>query len=104
MIYLKRSHRPRPWRLRKEQEFYFYYDRAPGGEYANAESPYCGCYLPTEVRRLRERYGYESVTCTGRAGTLMVFDNLGLHRATPLRRNFRLLLSSYWMLPRVASS
>ncbi|MGH3796662.1 MAG: phytanoyl-CoA dioxygenase family protein [Pseudonocardiaceae bacterium] len=102
MMYLKGSHRPRPWRIRKEQEFYFYYDRGDAGEYANEESPYCGCYLPTEVRRLRERYGYESVTCTGRAGTLMLFDNLGLHRASPLRRNSRLLLSSYWMLPRSA--
>jgi hypothetical protein len=102
MVYLKGSHRLRPWRIRKEQEFYFYYDRDDAGEYANEESPYCGCYLPTEVRRLRERYSYEPVTCTGRAGTLMLFDNLGLHRASALRRNFRLLLSSYWMLPRSA--
>ncbi|MGQ0777527.1 MAG: phytanoyl-CoA dioxygenase family protein [Pseudonocardiales bacterium] len=102
MVYLKGSHRLRPWRIRKEQEFYFYYDRDDGGEYTNEESPYCGCYLPTEIRRLRERYGYEPVTCTGRAGTLMLFDNLGLHRASPLRRNSRLLLSSYWMLPRSA--
>ncbi|MGH3872922.1 MAG: hypothetical protein ACRDSR_15690 [Pseudonocardiaceae bacterium] len=72
------------------------------GKYANKENPYCGCYLPPKVRRLRERYGYEPVTCTGRAGTLMLFDNLGLHRASLLRRNSRLLLSSYWMLPRSA--
>lgn len=101
MMYLKGSHRlPRPWRIRKEQEFYFYYGRNNTGEYANEESPYCGCFLPTEVRRLRERYGYETVTCTGQAGTLMLFDNLGLHRASPLRRNSRLILSCYWMLPR----
>jgi hypothetical protein len=60
--------------------FYFYYNRDDAGKYANEESPYRGCYLPTEVRRLRERYGYEQVTCTGRAGTLMLFDNLGPHR------------------------
>lgn len=102
MVYLKGSHRLRPWRIRKEQEFYFYYDRDDAGEYANEESPYCGCYLPTEIRRLRERYGYEPVTCTGPAGTLMLFDNLGLHRASTLRRNFRLLLSIYWILPRSA--
>lgn len=99
MVYLKGSHRPRPWRIRKEQEFYFYYDRNDAGKYANEESPYCGCFLPTEVRRLRERYGYEPVTCTGTAGTLMMFDNLGLHRASPLRKNSRLILSCYWMLP-----
>jgi Phytanoyl-CoA dioxygenase (PhyH) len=99
MIYLKGSHRPRPWRFRKEKEFYLYYERNGAGEYVNEESPYCGCLLPTEVRALRERYGYEPVTCTGRAGTLMLFDNLGLHRASLLKRNLRLLLSSYWMLP-----
>jgi hypothetical protein len=102
MEYLKGSHEWRPWRLRKEQEFYFYYDRDGAGTYANEESPYCGCYLPTDVRRLRERYGYERVLCTGRAGTLVLFDNLGLHRASALRANSRLILSSYWMLPRPA--
>ena len=100
MIYLKGSQRPRLWRLRKEKEFYFYYERDGAGEYANDESPYCGCFLPTEVRALKARHGYEPVTCTGAAGTLMLFDNLGLHRASPLRRDSRLLLSSYWMLPR----
>jgi hypothetical protein len=89
-------------RVRMRVEFYFYYDRDDVGGYASEESPYCGCSLPTEVRGLRERYGYEPVTCTGRAGALMLFDNLGLHRASTLRRNFRLLLSTYWMLPRSA--
>lgn len=99
MEYLVGSHRVRPWRLRKEREFYVYYDRAADGRYRNEESAYCGCLLPTEARRLREKYGFRSVSCTGRRGTLILFDNLGLHRARPLRRNTRLLLSSYWMLP-----
>lgn len=100
MIYLKGSHKPSRWRVAKEKEFFSYYERRADGTYANEESAYCGCFLPTEARRIRERYGFEPVVCTGRAGTLMMFDNLGLHRATPLRRNRRLLLSGYWMLPR----
>jgi hypothetical protein len=99
MIYLKGSHKQRLWRLAKEKEFFFYYRRDPGGVYLNEESPYCGCCLPTEARRLRERYDFEAITCTGKAGTLMIFDNLGLHRATELRKNYRLILSGYWMLP-----
>jgi hypothetical protein len=102
MVYLKGSHRQRLWRLRKEKEFFLYYQRGANGKYLNEESAYCGCYLPTEARRLRERYGYQPVTCTGRAGTLIVFDNLGLHRATQLKKNYRLLLSGYWMLPQLA--
>jgi hypothetical protein len=100
MEYLKGSHRPRRWRLGKEKEFFLYYERDTAGAYVNEESAYCGCFLPTEARTLQERHGYERITCTGPAGTLMLFDNLGLHRASPLRRNRRLILSSYWMLPR----
>jgi Phytanoyl-CoA dioxygenase (PhyH) len=100
LVYLKGSHRQRLWRIPKEQEFFSYYDRRPDGQYANEESPYCGCFLPTEARRLRERYGYEQLVCTARAGTLIIFDNLGLHRSTELHQNMRLILSSYWMLPK----
>lgn len=100
LVYLKGSHRQRLWRIRKEREFFFYYDRHPDGQYANEESAYCGCFLPTEARQLRERHGYEQLVCTGRAGTLIIFDNLGLHRSTELRKNMRLILSSYWILPR----
>jgi len=32
-----------------------------------------------------------------------VFDNLGLHRASVLRENYRLILSGYWMLPKSPS-
>lgn len=99
MMYLKGSHKQRLWRLRKEREFFAYYEKNSNGEYLNEESAYCGCYLPTEARRLRERYSYEPVICTARAGTLIIFDNLGLHRATELKKNYRLILSGYWMLP-----
>ncbi len=99
MIYLKGSHRQSLWRLAKEREFFRYYERRPDGAYANDESAYCGCFLPPEARRIRDRHGYAPLLCTSRAGTLMLFDNRGLHRATPLLRNRRLLLSGYWMLP-----
>lgn len=99
LVYLKGSHKHRAWRIPKEEEFFLQYGRDADGGYSNEESPYCGCFLPTEARRIRERYGYEEVVCTARAGTLIVFDNLGLHRASRLEGDHRLLLSSYWMLP-----
>jgi hypothetical protein len=99
MIYLRGSHRPSRWRLAKEREFFHYYECHADGAYANDESAYCGCFLPPEARRIADRHGYAPLLCTGRAGTLMLFDNRGLHRATPLLRDHRLLLSGYWMLP-----
>jgi hypothetical protein len=99
MIYLKGSHRQSVWRIAKEREFFHYYHRGAEGEYGNDESAYCGCLLPPELRAICELHDYAPVLCTGRAGTLMLFDNLGLHRATPLKRGQRLLLSGYWMLP-----
>jgi hypothetical protein len=104
MIYLRGSHKPRLWRLNKEKEFFHYYGKQADGQYANEESPYCGCVLPPEVRRLRERHGFQALTCTGPAGTLVVFDNLGLHRSSVLRRDHRLVLSQYWTLPGGAES
>lgn len=99
MIYLKRSHRFRPWRIRKEQDFYYLYGRDEHGKYTNEESPFSGCVLPTDARRLADRHGYEEFHCTGPAGSLLLFDNLGLHRATPLMAGRRLILSTYWTIP-----
>jgi hypothetical protein len=99
MHYLRGSHRWRPWRFRREQDFFAYYRRGSDGAYLNEESRYAGCMLPTDVRRLRERYGWTNISCEGDPGTLVIFDNLGLHRSTPLTTGLRLLLSSYWQLP-----
>ncbi|WP_239342032.1 phytanoyl-CoA dioxygenase family protein [Frankia sp. CiP3] len=99
MEYLVGSHRWSPWRIRLEQDFFEYYRKRTDGQYANDESAYAGCILPTQARRLRARHNWRSMCCDGPAGTLVVFDNLGLHRARPLLKGSRLLLSSYWQLP-----
>jgi hypothetical protein len=99
LVYMRGSHKKRLWKLEKEKEFFKYYGKKADGTYINEESPYCGCVLPTEARRLRERYGFDQFVCTGSAGTLVLFDNLGLHRASVLQSGSRLLLSSYWTLP-----
>ncbi|UOE19332.1 phytanoyl-CoA dioxygenase family protein [Thermobifida halotolerans] len=99
MEYLVGSHRGALWRARLEQDFFEYYRKDAQGRYANEESAYAGCILPTQARRLRERYKWRSMSCEGAAGTLVIFDNLGLHRARPLKAGTRLLLSAYWQLP-----
>ncbi|MGH3567402.1 MAG: hypothetical protein ACRDRH_15485 [Pseudonocardia sp.] len=100
LVYLKGSHKLRRWRIAKEQDFFFQYSRDSSGTELNDETPYCGCFLPTDVHRIQRLYGYEQLSCEASAGTLIIFDNLGLHRASRLIDGHRLLLSSYWMLPR----
>lgn len=99
MEYLVGSHHWSPWRIRLEQDFFEYYRKDANGQYANEESAYAGCILPTQASRLIERHKWRSMSCEGPAGTLVIFDNLGLHRARPLRAGERLLLSTYWQLP-----
>jgi|tagenome__1003787_1003787.scaffolds.fasta_scaffold20981631_4 hypothetical protein len=56
----------------------------PRGFAATQERFFLGSFWPPEVAQLRSDFGYEDLTCTGSAGTLVVFDGRGLHRATPL--------------------
>ncbi len=63
MQYLMGSHKWRPWRFRREQDFFAYYGQGVDGNYVNEESPYAGCLLPTDARRLRERYGWAMLSC-----------------------------------------
>jgi hypothetical protein len=96
MVYLRRSHRPGMWRLQTEADLAFRYRTTPAG-FATEDSLYMGCFWPHHVEALKERYGFSDVVCTGPAGTLIVFDGRGLHRATPLSCGRRAVLLSYWV-------
>jgi hypothetical protein len=97
MIYLTGSHHG-VWRLPMEARIAGQFRTDQRG-FAVPEDYYIGCFWPHEVQRLAETYGYREITCTGPAGTLMMFDGRGLHRATPLRSGRRLMLTSYWIHP-----
>ena len=58
---------------------------------------FVGCYWPYEVNELKDAYGLEDVACTGTAGTLVLFDARGIHRATELHSAYRKLLIRYWI-------
>lgn len=96
MVYLRRSHQPGIWRLSTEVEIALRYRTTPAG-FATEDSFYRGCFWPHHVDALKKRYGFSDVLCTGSAGTLVVFDGRGLHRATPLHNGRRVVLLSYWM-------
>lgn len=94
-IYYKGSHRGM-WRLPMEARITNWYRTDLDG-FAVPEDYYLGCFWPHEVQRLVQAHGYDETICTGRAGTLLMFNGRGLHRATPLRSGQRLTLSSYWI-------
>ncbi len=84
-VYLKRSHTPGRWRERKEYEYY-----------RNGRTGSYGHFFIQEVNYLKSKYGFESVTCTGKRGTLILADTRGLHKGTPLMSDKRLLLANFF--------
>ncbi|MGC0375888.1 phytanoyl-CoA dioxygenase family protein [Streptomyces sp. SAI-229] len=95
MRYLRGSHRG-AWRLPSEARIDAWY-RTDDRGFALPEHYYLGCVWPHEAGRLSAAFGYEDVECTGTAGTLVMFDGRGVHRATPLRAGRRTILTSYWV-------
>lgn len=94
-VYYKGSHRGL-WRLPMEARIAGWYRTDPEG-FAVPDDFYLGCFWPHEVQRLVEANGFRETICTGPAGTLLMFNGRGLHRATPLRSGRRLTLASYWI-------
>ncbi len=99
MVYLKGSHRSGLWRQQKEQEYFDYFQTDADGRYLDEAAASCGCYLLPEVRNLQQRYGFQEHQCIGKAGTVVLFDTRGLHRASVLNKNSRLVLMNAWKIP-----
>ncbi len=84
-VYVKGSHRQDSWRF--AEEYRYYRDRKRG--------PY-GHFVPQMVASLKDHYGYEEVSVTGPAGTMILFDARGIHRSTSVRTRDRLVLANYF--------
>ena len=95
-VYLRGSHKGW-WRMWTEARIDRFYTVSPNGYGADAERFFLGSYWPHEVAQLRNDYGFSDLVCTGAAGSLLLFDGRGLHRATPLTGDRRLILNSYWI-------
>ncbi len=96
MIYLKGSHEG-AWRLPMEARIDARYKTNDRGYAASPDLAFIGCYWPYEVNEFKTLYGLQDVICTGPAGTLIIFDSRGLHRATELKCPYRKLLINYWI-------
>jgi hypothetical protein len=96
LLYLRGSHRGL-WRLLTEARISRYYRTTERGYASDRERFFLGSFWPHEVAQLKRDFGYEELLCAGPAGTLVLFDGRGLHKATPLYGERRLILASYWI-------
>jgi hypothetical protein len=95
LCYLKGSHKG-DWRLPMEFKIASKYQVGDHGYAKDDDVAWVGCYWPYEVSDIKSKYGLEEVVCTGRIGTLVVFDARGLHRASELGNEHRkVLISNY---------
>lgn len=96
LCYLKGSHKGQ-WRLPMEYKLAMQYEAGDNGYSKDLDVVWVGCYWPYEVSSLKRQYGIEEVVCTGKAGTLVVFDARGLHKATELRSASRKILINHYI-------
>jgi hypothetical protein len=96
LVYLKGSHKG-SWRRRTEWLIYRKYKVGPSGYAADTDLSYIGCFWPYEINEIKARHGFSEFTCTAPAGSLIMFDARGVHRATPLLNSSRTLLIDYWV-------
>jgi len=84
-VYAPGTHRPSAWRRRYDIEFDTHHR---SGRY--------GHFFPHEIQHLRanSKAHIEERFVTGPAGTLIFADFRGLHRATPLATDRRLMLNN----------
>jgi hypothetical protein len=98
MQYLVGSHRG-AWRLPHEALLNKFYRTSASSTFAADEEVLSlGSLWPYQVGHLQRKYGLKILTCSAPAGSLLVFDARGLHRARPLHLGERRLLSSYWIV------
>lgn len=82
-IYFKGSHKQGSWR----EKYNFEFERdGHNGRY--------GHFFQQEMRELIDTQGFEKLTCTGNAGTLILADFRGIHKGTTLNKGQRILLNS----------
>lgn len=82
-VYYKGSHKQDRWKRKYHLEF----------ERDGITGRY-GHFFLQEMRGLQEKYGFEELVCTGKAGTLIFADFRGIHKGTTLKSGKRILLNN----------
>ena len=91
--YVKKSHKTASWRRPKELDAYKYGYDGNWGFYHQHE-------FDSIMNGVGRQLGFEKVTCTGPAGTMILFNANGLHRRELLRKDYRIIVSNYYQVPR----
>ena len=81
--YYKNTHKDEAWKYDKNYE----YER--DGEFGAY-----GHFHPQELVKLRQSRKVEELTCTGKAGTLIIADFRGIHKGSVLKSGRRIILNS----------
>ena len=72
--------------------------------YVNQQSGDWGQFTANHVSVAKKRYGFKDKACTGKRGTLILFDSGGLHRSSVVRSGERYVLCPYYeIVPRKRS-
>jgi hypothetical protein len=87
--YVKRSHIGGKWRRKKELDAFHYGLTGDWGFFHQHE--YDGV-----MKRWGKPLGWEKIVCTGKAGTMILFDANGLHRRELCRSGSRIVMSNYY--------
>ncbi|MGM9515879.1 phytanoyl-CoA dioxygenase family protein [Roseateles sp. DB2] len=96
VVYLKGSHKG-DWRLPMEYKTHTLYQTSETGYAKDLDVVWVGCYWPYEVNEIKKKHGLQEQVCTGKAGTLVVFDARGLHKATELINDHRYILINHYI-------
>ena len=95
-MYIRGTHRSAPWREPKERQILTHDIYGPHRAFGDR-----GNYFEVgEVRHLTKILGHEVVTACGPAGSLVLTDTRGVHKATTPVSGGRLMLGHYFELPR----
>ncbi len=95
-MYIKGTHLSAPWRQPKELQILKHDIYGPEKVFGNRGN----FFVTGEVRHLTKTLGHEVVTCCGPAGSLVLTDTRGVHKATTPNSGGRLMLGHYFELPR----
>jgi hypothetical protein len=94
--YLRGSHRDAPWRREKGRQILTHDIYGPDSVYGVRGN----FFEDRERDYLKAKCGYEEIVCQGAAGTLILTDTRGVHKATTPVTGGRTMLGHYFELPR----
>jgi len=98
-VFMKGSHRDATWREPKEVDLFRWKSEGPGATFGRR-----GNFLePREIAYLKQHFGLEELVCSAPAGTLILTDTRGIHKATMPVSGERVMLGIYMRLGAAAA-